>query len=355
MGVRQSWSRFTAVLLSVILLSLLLAIPVRAAGQIDPARQGSLTVHFGQEDTGFPDVTFRLYYVASISSDAALTLAGDFSAYPVTFDGLSTSEWRALAQTLAGYAARDDLPPLQTAQTNADGDASFPLLPTGLYLVVGDTYSSGPDTYTPEAFLVSLPNADETTGDWVYDVTAHCKYDVRHDEPQTVSRQVIKLWDDADAAEHRPAQIVVQLLRDGQVYDTVTLDKGNDWQYTWTELDAGSHWQVTEYDTPEGYSVLVSQEGAVFIMTNRYHEDVPTPSPSPSPTPSAPTPSPSPTFSTAAPSLSPTSTPIPTPTATGKPPILPQTGMLWWPVPVLACGGMLLFLIGWIRRRKHDA
>lgn len=31
---------------------------------------------------------------------------------------------------------------------------------------------------------------------------------------------------------------------------------------------------------------------------------------------------------------------------------LPQTGMLWWPVPVLAAGGLALLLIGWLRRRK---
>lgn len=32
-------------------------------------------------------------------------------------------------------------------------------------------------------------------------------------------------------------------------------------------------------------------------------------------------------------------------------PDIPQTGQLWWPVPLLACGGMALFLTGWLRRR----
>ena len=35
------------------------------------------------------------------------------------------------------------------------------------------------------------------------------------------------------------------------------------------------------------------------------------------------------------------------------PPILPQTGMLWWPVPVLLCAGLLSLLIGVMRRRRH--
>ena len=31
---------------------------------------------------------------------------------------------------------------------------------------------------------------------------------------------------------------------------------------------------------------------------------------------------------------------------------LPQTGQLWWPVPILAGAGMILFVIGWILHRK---
>lgn len=31
---------------------------------------------------------------------------------------------------------------------------------------------------------------------------------------------------------------------------------------------------------------------------------------------------------------------------------LPQTGQLWWPVPVLACAGVLLFAHGWLKRKN---
>ena len=41
------------------------------------------------------------------------------------------------------------------------------------------------------------------------------------------------------------------------------------------------------------------------------------------------------------------------PPVTPGPPILPQTGMLWWPVPVLLCAGLLSLLIGISRRRRH--
>lgn len=35
--------------------------------------------------------------------------------------------------------------------------------------------------------------------------------------------------------------------------------------------------------------------------------------------------------------------------------MLPQTGVLWWPVPFLACGGLFLFLIGWGRGRHEES
>lgn len=48
--------------------------------------------------------------------------------------------------------------------------------------------------------------------------------------------------------------------------------------------------------------------------------------------------------------------PSPTPPAKPKPPApsgkLPQTGLLWWPVPVLTVAGLLFVTIGSIRRRS---
>ena len=40
-----------------------------------------------------------------------------------------------------------------------------------------------------------------------------------------------------------------------------------------------------------------------------------------------------------------------TPPPEPPPDIVPQTGQLWWPVPVLMCGGLAFVLVGVIRRR----
>lgn len=291
-----------------------------AYGAIDTGRETSLTVYFGKDGDGFSGVEFQLYRVAEVSAGAGFTLTGDFAGYPVKVNGLDSSGWRALAQTLDGYAARDGLTPLREEPTGADGKVVFDQLDTGLYLVTGDRYRQGRYTYTPEPFLVSLPALNEETDTWIYDAEASCKYDSDYNPPgggedDTINRKVLKVWEDDGNEERRPDEIVVQLLRNGRIYDTVTLNDANGWKYTWTGLDESYRWQVVEYETPEGYTVTVDQQGITFVMTNSMTEEIPD--------------------------------------EPGEPE-LPQTGMLWWPVPVLAGVGLFLFLIGWGKRRHAE-
>lgn len=282
-----------------------------AAAEIETEQACSLTVYFGKEESGFPGVSFRLYRVAEVTEEASFTPTEAFAGYPVTFDGLDSSGWRALSQTLAAYAARDGVKPDGVAGTAKDGNASFAALPVGLYLVSGERYEEDGFLYTPEPFLICLPDRGEGEDHWNYDVAASCKFDSeRAPGSPDVQRKVIKVWKDAGREQRRPQQIEVQLLKDGAVYDTVTLSEANGWQHVWEKLDADAQWQVAERSTPDGYVVSVSREQTTFTMTNTYQEKDDTPR-------------------------------------------LPQTGMLWWPVPLLAGAGMLLFFAGWMRRRSH--
>ena len=354
MKTHRAWRRFLASL-ATLLLVCSLGTTAFAYETIDTGREASLTVCFGREGEGFPGVEFQLYRVAEVSAGAGFTLTGDFADYPVKVDGLDSSGWRALAQTLEGYAARDDLSPLQTAETGRDGRAVFDRLETGLYLVTGDRYRQGRYTYTPEPFLVCLPTLDDADA-WIYDAVVSCKYDSDYNPPgggddDTVNRKVLKVWEDDGNEENRPEEIVVQLLRDGKVYDTVTLNEGNNWRHTWTGLDDDYTWRVVEYKTPEGYTVTVERQGITFVMTNTWREEPPD-EPEESQPPEEPEES-------RPPEEPEESRPPEEPDTPGGPdtpdePTLPQTGMLWWPVPLLACGGLLLFLLGWGRRRHGE-
>lgn len=328
---------------------------------IDTDRKGSLTVYFGQDGSGFSGVGFSVYQIAEVSRDARFSLTGAFAEYPVSLEGLDSSGWRALAQTLAAYAARDGLEPMETVQTGEDGRARFAGLAAGLYLITGERFQQDHYTYTPEPFVVSLPSQDPENGGWLYDVASACKYESQYHPPgsgDTVTRKVLKVWRD-DGREHlRPEAITVQLLQDGAVYDTVTLNAENNWRHTWTELDGDSSWQVAEAETPAGYRVSVSREGITFVMTNTRRpegggSDNPPPPDNPPSSDNPPSPEDFPPLDEIP------EEPVPqglwpwSPGAgTWQTGTLPQTGVLWWPVPILMCAGLALLLIGWGKRRQ---
>ena len=288
-----------------------------AAGLIEPGRSVTLTLNYKRPDKPFSGVSFSLYRVATISSTAQLALTGSFRNYSVSLQGLDSAGWRALANTLAGFVARDGIAATDSGQTNASGVLRFPaqhtVMATGLYLVIGQKSTEGQYTYTPEPFLICLPNrtADDR---WVYDVTAAPKYDSTY-IPDNIDLKALKIWKDDGYESKRPTEVVVQLLRDGVLYQTVTLNAGNSWRYTWTALDASYTWQAVEKTMPAGYTVSVVREGGTFAITN--------------------------TFCSGGGSSG----------GGGK---APQTGVLWWPVPMLSGAGMLILMIGWVERRKQS-
>lgn len=322
----------------------LLPVRVQALGLIDTNQPVTLTVRYECGGKAAPGVDFALYRVAAASS-MELTLTGDFTAYPVSLEHADADGWQALAATLEGYIQRDSLKPLDSGRTDRAGMLVFPsggeTLAPGLYLVLGGQYVSGSKVYRAEPSLVLLPAPGDAATQWDYDVTVTPKYTVHStDAPpdSSISRRVIKVWNDADNKDSRPRSVTVQLLQNGKVYDTVTLNGQNNWRYTWNDLDARSQWTVVEREVP-GYTVTVSRSGATFTVTNTASPEEPEDPEDPGP------------------SKDPESPDIPeTPIDPDIPkaPALPQTGVLWWPVPVLAAAGVLLIIVGCARGRKDE-
>lgn len=336
-----------------------------AASWIDTQKTASLTVYFGADGRDFSGVRFRVYRVADVSESGAFTLSGDFQSYPVSLDGLSASGWRALAQTLDGYAARDDLSPASSQRTASNGKAVFDGLKPGLYLVEGDAYRRGRHTYTPEPFLVALPFSDAETGEWNYHAESSCKFDDHYNPPDdddddpgddTIYRRVRKVWKDG-GSEDRPKEITVLLLAGGDVYDAVTLSESNNWQYTWYGLDRDVRWRVVEDETPPGYTVSVYREGVTFLMTNSIpgapdEPDIPDDPGNPG-NPSDPG-EPGTPGSPGNPGTPDDPDGPDDPDIPGEPD-LPQTGTLWHLVPPLAGAGLVLLLAGLFRRRHGES
>ena len=264
---------------------LLCAIPmtVSAAEDINTEKPVSLTIQFLDDADGekvpVEGANFRLYHVAVVDPEGIYTLTGDFSAYPVEVNGLDAEGWRQLTSTLQNYVSADNLESMDTGVTDENGRLSFPshvekLMP-GLYLVNAEPVNQAVSICRAEAFMVSLPGLDADGEQWLYDVSVRVKYTKEPvDTEETVERYILKVWE-GDAEQIRPDQIQVELRRNGELYDTVTLNAENNWRHYWPELprlDAAGNeneWSIVELEV-EDYLLTVSLEGVTFLLTNTY-------------------------------------------------------------------------------------
>lgn len=347
-----------AALIGALLLCLL---PGRAdaASRFDPTRAVSLTLSYVYDGVALPGVQVRVYRVARVTSSGRYVLTKDFADTKVDVSG--KTDWTKVAQTLPGGIALYGIAPTVSGSSDDGGGLSFRELAAGLYLVLADRISVGGYTYTFSPTLLALPSLSGTdlweyevaavpASDWVYDVTAKTKPDrnpggsgggVGGGIGQLVSYQVVKHWADLDHEEERPASVTIEILKNGARYTTQTLSERNNWTYEWSDKDDGSDWLVAERDIAEDYTVTVTEEGMTFVVTNSYTEEMEEEAPPEGAAPSEP---PGPGESAAPPDGIPTGA-VPTPS-------LPQTGQLWWPVPLMSALGLVLFGLGWAMRRK---
>lgn len=266
--------------------------------QIDRNRPCSLTAHYHDPHTTqpLPQTTLRLYRIAELEShypalDAykeILEKAGwtDFNADPTAHNA---SAWERMAGTLADLLTAQDAQPTQRATTDNEGSAYLPDLSAGIYLIITDSVynESTQRRYTIQPTLVSLPQPNPSyTGEsspttdeeqaeaYIYDLTLTPKINV---EPvgEPVTYRVTKHWNDVINPTYRPREIIIDILRDGQIYATQTLNENNRWTYSWETTKNRHHWTVAERTTNQYYTVTNDKRGATFIITNTLKPTVP--------------------------------------------------------------------------------
>ena len=86
--------------------------------------------------------------------------------------------------------------------------------------------------------------------------------------PKPVEISVAKAWRH-NGGKDLPESIEVTLFKDGEAYDTVTLNADNNWEHTWTGLTDVSVWSVNEVDVPAGYTKeIITEDGLKFTIVN---------------------------------------------------------------------------------------
>lgn len=276
-----------------------------------------LTVSYIVEDDPIADAQLHLYRVGTIAQNETLAFLDEYEDYPISLNLKTSTDWQLVADTLFGYILLDELTADHIFTTGEDGADSVDGLQEGLYLLCGPKKQTDEMIYSPKSVLFVLN--DEAVGE-----TGHAIVMVKAaaQPPSTtkINLQALKKWDD-DGTVKRPDELTISLLKDGAIADVVKLSEKNDWKCEWKNLDPNAHWTVVE-DAIDGFHVTVQSIGSKFLITNKVDPENP---PDPKPTEK--------------------------PTEPSKP-LIPQAGLTWWPLPVLACMGLALIGAGIALRRR---
>ena len=268
------------------------------AEEFDPGKTGSISVALIEKKQNEPIVGAELsvYHIATVAKETDGRLiynyTKDFEQFKTAIDDPS------LATKLDAFVAQHSISSAKMI-TNASGKALCNGLPLGLYFVKQTGAVEGFAPCTP--FLVTVPN--ERNGEYVYEVDASPKTEVARRASITIK----KVWN-TDQSTEAAESVTVQLLQNGNVVKTATLNAQNNWQVTYADMPESDAYSVKEMDIPKGFTATVKRNGYDFTVTN-------------------------------------TSTLI-------------QTGQLTWPIPVLAIGGMLLIAVGitlLLKKRETNA
>ena len=345
----------------------------------------SIVIKFTAESRPISGSTFKIYYAMNTSGE----LADEFANLSIEVGDLSdSSNVNRLASTLASYAVTGIAEPVSVAESDGLGCATFTGLSDGIYLVTGASVFIDDIMYTPKPTLVDFSEILDST------VTAGVKYMITANASETnqpISRTVKKIWDD-DNNEYRPESVTVQLYQNETLYDEEILSAENNWEYTWDRLSPRYDWNVVESVVPAGYTVSLVLDGQTVTVTNRGKSssifetntetsttttDISGMSTTTTVITGISTNESTATTMTNETGTVSTNTTIATNTGThetitsstktggnstpsgnsgtntfgggggnGKQPTLPQTGQLWYPVPILFVLGLILFFVG---------
>ena len=235
-------------------------------------QNSNLTIVYEKDDVCFENVEIRIYRIAKNTDDGNFEKISPYDSYPVSITDISSQvEWTESAATFMGYIKADSIKPYEIRKTNSQGKAVFSNIEKGLYLVEGVSLKKNGYVYNFFDFMINLP-ADEDN------IIAKPKSDADKIIVKEKTYSIMKLWQDGNNSNNRPDFVVVDILKNGELYDTVTLDSTNNWRYTFKSSEPDTVWSVAEKNISMNYTVKVTKKDTDFVIVNTLDKtDIATP------------------------------------------------------------------------------
>ncbi len=335
--------------------------------------EGSLTLWCVKDDDIVVGMHWQLYRVGhreandyvfeGAFADCRATL-GDRTKPMLEWDSDTVA---AAGETLKLRTITDKIPSRDSGKTDSAGSLTFGGLEDGLYLVWGDVLDLGEVTYFPGAIFFEMNGEDAAV------LNAYPKIVLARLSGRTYNYSVRKVWlNDENQPQDRSVFITADIYMDNEFYQEVTLNEENNWTFEWNGTD--DHiWFAVEKVIPANYTVAYRSNFTQYLIVNTYEDDSADESTetvtatstteqtndkfSDTQTDDQTETTASGTGDTGADTTGTTSATTPPPpesSVTSTTDGIPQTGQLWWPVPVLAAGGLLLLGVGLLLRKEGN-
>jgi len=240
-----------------------------------------------------------LWRIGDYSPDGKVTLEGKFAEY----DAKMTNEAAKDAVTLSNLVFGTVEP--YASGISQNGMVGFSNLKRGVYLLYTAPMTAADGyyyTFIPSIFY--LPFAEETAEgvkeSWNLQIIVK---NAKSKLPEELL--VRKAWKGNSVS--RLTAVSIDLYCDGVFQETVTLNAKNKWSYSWPINQNACAWTVRESAVPDGFTMSVTETESGFVVTN---------------------------------------------TCPNKSSKLPQTGQLWWPVPLLLIAGSAMLTAGILMKRR---
>lgn len=247
--------------LKILILISLIILPsakVSADTVVDFDRRGSIkiTLKESTDNTYIEGSEITIYQVAVLkekNNNIAFEYIEELKDCPNSLEDLKEP-----SIILINYIKDKNIPKI-SLKTNKEGLVQYNNLDLGLYLVMQTNNIKGYTIFSP--FFIILP--EYILDNWNYDINAFPKTDIIKLTDITVK----KVWNKSNHT-NLPLEVNIELLKNGEVIDTVKLNKDNNWHYTWKNLEKSDKYTVREINIPIGYTASYRNDGNIFTITN---------------------------------------------------------------------------------------
>ncbi len=338
---------------------------VAAPGYFDMSRTGSLTVtHLSADDEPVAGVTSHLYLVATVDENGQYTITDSFKDCFADQNFFNNNydydAWKSCvmydpgsdSDDLLSYIRSKGIIEAANGVSDSSGRTYYSGLTLGAYYVLSDKAVNDEYSHYFANFIYPVPilenEADGTVITNYSPKASPKKAKVQNDVE--VHCHLLKRWNDSGYENNRPSYVEFNIYCDGEFKETVSLSNANNWYYEWSMT--GLHeFFVEEISAGEGYTgtITVYQNGheSEFVCTNTYNPPDTPDTPDTPGTPDEP-------GTPGVPDLPEVLGAIRDLPAVLGARRLPQTGLLWWPVPILLILGMIFIIKGIRKNAKND-